>query len=474
MAISYPSEINSRLVNNVSDKLFDKEEFVEKSIKGDYVLIIGSEVILDKTLEPTGDSSIYIAKGFSSYLKEKEILGKEYDNFSEIPLKKETIRFELTNWLDNYMEYKEKEMSSELRKLINSRCFKIVMTTTIDGYLETLMENVWGKENLNIVNIYNTDSLIKFAKELEESTRKNQQIKNPTLVYIFGKAQSKKQYVATDEDAIEAISKWIKGEDSLQEIIDKLSVKNILALGCRLENWHFRFFWHMIKPIDTKDKYKKGDAIAISSFASGRDSDIALKYYLQNHQYIHTRPDIREFIKECADSFSLSDNRFNSTIKQLIYNLRNPSDNNKIFISYAHEDFPLAMHIFTRLNQEGFNVWIDNKDLHIGDDYKSQIQLSINNCSIFMPILTPAVAARLEKPDEWNFLVNDEWEFYRQRRNINGDKDAIPICALLSHGYDMNKEYHKRYLKLMGEHTVFNLNKESFSKLIEELKLVAK
>ena len=93
-----------------------------------------------------------------------------------------------------------------------------------------------------------------------------------------------KKYVATEEDAIETISKWIKGENSIQTIIDRISTKNFLALGCKLENWHFRFFWHMMKPIDTK--YRKGDAIAISSFSSGRDSDNALKYYLQNRQYI--------------------------------------------------------------------------------------------------------------------------------------------------------------------------------------------
>lgn len=472
MAISYPSEINNKVVDNiVGENLFDKEEFVEKSVKGDYILIIGSEVILKQgAIEKTGNSSIYIAKEFTSFLKNQNLLARSYDNLCEIPLKREEIHIRLNDWLNKYMQYREEEISDELKELIYTRCFKIVMTTTIDGYLEALMENVWGKENLNIVNIWDQNSLLKFAQELEESSSKKQQIKNATLVYVFGKAQSKElMCVATEEDAIETISKWIKCINSIQTIIDIISTKNFLALGCKLENWHFRFFWHMMKPIGTK--YKKGDAIAISSFNSGRDSDNALKYYLQNRQYIYTRPDIRKFINECAKSFSLSENRFNSTIRDLIKSLRKP---NEIFISYAHEDFALARHIFVRLCEEEFSVWIDNKDLHIGDDYKSEIQASINSCSIFMPILTSAVAARLDKPTEWNFLVNEEWEFYRERLNINGKRNAIPICALKSHGYNMKKSYHDRYKKLMGEHTVFCLDEEPFSKLVEELKLMVK
>lgn len=471
MAISYPTDISSRVVeNNVGDNLFDKEEFVEKSIKGDYILIIGSEVILKQgDLEVTGNSSIYIAKEFTFFLKKSGLLANTYDDLNEIPLKREEIRLRLTDWLNKYMQYDEEEVSDELRRLIETRCFKIVMTTTIDGYLETLMENVWGKGNLSVVNIYDDNSLVKFAKELEVSSINNQQIKNPTLVYVFGKAQSKKKYVATEEDAIETISKWIRVENSIQTIIEKISAKNFLALGCKLENWHFRFFWHMMKPIDTK--YRKGDAIAISSFNSGRDSDNALRSYLRNRQYIYTRPDIRVFINECANSFSLSENRFNTAIRDLIISLRKP---NKIFISYAHEDFALAMHIFVRLCEEGFSVWIDNKDLHIGNDYRFEIQSSINSCSVFMPLLTSSVAVRLEKPNEWNFLVNEEWEFYRERRNINGKEKAIPICALVSHEYDMKEKYHNRYKELMGEHTVFGLNEEPFSKLVEDLKLVVK
>jgi len=90
-------------------------------------------------------------------------------------------------------------------KLLRTRLFKFVVTTTIDHYLETLLRDIWGEE-LRIVNIEDHRSITDFNSVYDDK------YKQPTLFYIFGKVRKKdganpRHFVEIDEDAIKCIEK---------------------------------------------------------------------------------------------------------------------------------------------------------------------------------------------------------------------------------------------------------------------------
>ena len=58
-----------------------------------------------------------------------------------------------------------------------------------------------------------------------------------------------------------------------------------------------------------------------------------------------------------------------------------------IFISYASEDFPTARKIYDYLKSQRQSVWFDIR-LKAGDRYGDYIRKGINQCNVFMPILS--------------------------------------------------------------------------------------
>lgn len=81
-----------------------------------------------------------------------------------------------------------------------------------------------------------------------------------------------------------------------------------------------------------------------------------------------------------------------------------------VFISYAHEDRAAARRLRDFLEDEaGIDVWLDSRELELGDNWDQKIRRNIKNCSYFMPLISAAVTRR----DEGYF--RREWAFATQR-----------------------------------------------------------
>lgn len=138
---------------NRLDKLpevdFNEQQFVEDIFNDEYLLVVGSEVILNKEIEPTGDISQYILRSINSNI------GKDYKDFNELETHSEQgvdIVRNLLNDKDFY--YDIEDISQELRDLLETKVFRFILTTTYDAYLETLMYHIWGDKILDDVRQY--------------------------------------------------------------------------------------------------------------------------------------------------------------------------------------------------------------------------------------------------------------------------------------------------------------------------------
>lgn len=437
---------------NRLDKLpevdFNEQQFVEDIFNDEYLLVVGSEVILNKEIEPTGDISQYILRSINSNI------GKDYKDFNELETHSEQgvdIVRNLLNDKDFY--YDIEDISQELRDLLETKVFRFILTTTYDAYLETLMYHIWG-DRLRIVNINDDASLIEIRKELTRY-REEEKYLCPTLFYIFGKVvkDESKKYVKTDDDAIRIIDKWIKlGDDD--PILKFLRSKRLLALGCKFDNWYFRFFWYILRRDKGNDygsnKLRPGE-VAIT-FRENDLSEDKLKKYLKRSR-IKIHGDARAFMQDITKTITSAE--ISQEFRKRLANNRRQGG---IFLSYCSQDVVVAKKLFYLLHSK-YDVWFDNSSLYGGDDYDHKIEEAIASARIFIPILTPHIAKDLSEGKVDNYY-NREWRMASQF-------DDITIIPLALNGYDLRQPYHTQTFEsiIHGAISGINLMHDKFEKL---------
>ena len=66
-----------------------------------------------------------------------------------------------------------------------------------------------------------------------------------------------------------------------------------------------------------------------------------------------------------------------------------------VFLSYASEDAPAAQRIAEALRAAGIDVWFDQSELRGGDAWDRQIREKINECALFIPVISASAHARV-------------------------------------------------------------------------------
>jgi hypothetical protein len=61
-----------------------------------------------------------------------------------------------------------------------------------------------------------------------------------------------------------------------------------------------------------------------------------------------------------------------------------------LFLGYASDDLEAAERIKTALEASGVEVWFDKRRLEAGDDWDQKIRRNVDNCSLFVPIVSRA------------------------------------------------------------------------------------
>ena len=441
-----PKENTGQRISQQQEMVFSREQLVSDVFNDEYVLVVGNEVIMNRQEEPTGDVNQYILRALNTSLD------SHYKDFNELVTHSGDGIDAIRNLLNSEEDfsYDVADMSPELCQLLKTRLFRFVLTTTFDGYLECLMEHIWGKGNYRVVNIddkLSMDSL----RNILAACRDGKRYTEPTLFYIFGKAvkDESKKFVRTDDDAIQIIEKWIQmpKEDPVLRFIRN---KKLLALGCKFDNWYFRFFWYILKR--EINRFREGQ-VAFMLNADDR-TDKKLDTFLR-HSRIYRHDDAYSFMNELTTMLTSADT------DHLIEKSRKRGG---IFLSYCSKDRVMANQVFFMLRRQGYNVWIDNDSLHGGDNYNTDIENAIGECQVFIPLLTPHIADDLKEGRTDNYY-NKEWRMATQL----GNKHLLPLA---SNGYDLRADYHTQGFESVigaGVSGIDLMQADGFERLIQSL-----
>lgn len=427
-----------RKVNNKSNLTTFSENVLSdlccEIYQGQYILVIGDDVVLNPEYGE-GSSKEYIMKEFK--------LENEANILTLPDVKGALDTFMSENWEYNV----EKEVSPELISLLSTKCFRVVLTTTFDWYIEIVMRKIWGDE-LRVMNIYGDSKLNNFSSSSEFN-----QIP-PTLVYVFGKAGTKTDFVLTENDAIKVIHRWLslKDKDPFFNLINYIQDKNqrrkVLAIGCRFEDWYFRFFWYSIhQDINDLD----GD-VAISLNTDNSESDKNLAKYFKSIR-VENQGNSRKFLSKL--NMLLNDPDQNVYQKYLPH-----LKTGGIFLSYASEDFSIVCQIYSTLANAGFSVWFDNKELSAGSIYDTRIANAISECRIFMPVLTGQTKTDITNGIS-RYYKDKEWEAVKDNKNC----EIIPVTLF---GFNINSD-RELLPEIFKSRTVFSWTEKKAGDICETL-----
>lgn len=438
---------------------FSMEELAKKCIAGEYVLVVGSSVVLDEKSkigsQCEGDSAKLFVDGAVKKYKEGSLSEKIC----------KAIKF-----FDEKGRLKSQYLNPTLKDILKEKCFRTIVTTAYDPYLEIYLDELWKKQykTLNI-NATEKNSIMRDIATVDICSNEFN-ITIPMLYYAFGKAEYKElssngsidEFGATDNGKMEIVSRWL-GEQAPNNFLTYLSKKRVLAIGCRLDDWLFRFFWYMLK----KDinLLSKGEVV----FDYCDEKDLSLKSYLAS-QKIEVFENAQEFMKNLTCAIR--------ELKQKdIEDLKNGNNDRLmtlgdkgIFISYAHEDFWVVNKIYKKLVEKGLNVWMDVR-LEAGDLYDSRIEAAIKQCQVFIPVLTSTVKLALENGEcENRYFYNKEWAIaencINELNNIGENKDVIPILTDL---FNMSGDYSGRLKPFITSRDAFDLGKQKIDVLINKI-----
>lgn len=451
------------MYNNQNDVCFDFDQdwewlivnddcwngIITNITKGDYVLVVGNESVLKVKPEiNTSDVDGY----FSKLLDEKS----KDPRFAKIESRQRLLK------VFEHHGFDVDDVNENLLNLLKTKCFRVVLTTTCDGYVEAAMREVFGDE-LNVLDFYDKSTTNRdFSSEINGDEFYD--IK-PTLYYVFGKACSKdycKRFAYTQDDYIEMIAKWL-GDNKPRRLLDYMQKKSLLAIGCKFEDWLFRFFWYTLRNNVTELDKRGQVALTLDPATSDRN----LGNYLRE-QNVYMYPNANEFME------ILSERLKNENLKGMF--ARNQGG---IFISYAHEDSATASMLFGKLTGEknGFNVWFDDSRLFAGNIYDERIENAINECSVFMPLLSPQVKKDIENNVvEDRYYCNKEWRLAKNRLKELKDKASkqnMVLFPVALNGYQLNSNCHsffREFMELEKDVDVFEFSKEPIGNMIDALK----
>lgn len=465
----------------IIEKVFDERSFIDGVFNDEYILVIGSGVILNRNQFPKSDGDInkYIIDEINNDRRKDRVNFIDYRNFTDVF--RGTLLDEIDpiyNLLTDGYDYALSDMSTELKNLLRTKLFKFILTTCIDNYIETLMRDIWGEE-LRIVNIFDRQSLKDFQISLEKS-RLNKYVQ-PTLFYAFGKVIAGKPkprcYVETDVDAIKTIEKWMMEIDN-KYIVPFLKEKRIISLGCKFDDWYFRFFWYILtRSFDDASRQGRkdidGNLLTCDNLAAAFDandpSDCKLKDYLF-HRGVCMHDDVWQFMSHIHTL--LTSTAMDSPFRQIVLEKRRHGG---VFISYKRCDILVARELFCKLAREnGLNVWFDNVSLHVGDDYGSMIKDAINQAKIFIPILSPSISEDLQKfGDSIDTFYSNEWRWA-------SDNKQIIVMPVAVGGYDLRSDVNKIFERIVGHQSSginmsdnyidsYSFEKTGYNKLLESI-----
>lgn len=378
--------------------MIDFDAIIDDIKCGQIIPIIGDEVLY--TVNESGDKV-----SLQNYILQK--LNEEYkQQVQEYSFKNMTVferllksRKTLIRRIKKIIASKEIKIEPCILHFLRNGEFPLIITTTYTDVLERVLSGYVSVD-------YCCDKIHDIGEIAYND--KNKRLANKTIFHLFGSLEDGglAPCVVTEDDFLtylHGLSDTNTSPQKLREYIQNkgLERREILALGCNIPDWVFRFLLYSMVKEDlfvNKDQSFKGGVID-----SANDANLAA--FLENIAYYYGS-NILSFIEE-----------INSRLQ--------PQIRHSIFVSVFSEDLNSPVHgrqireIIDKLKTR-YDVWYcgDRLQSYAGEAYWLEIRKGLEECEFFLPIITdkvlnliPSVNGAKPTDDRGDQGIINEWKY---------------------------------------------------------------
>jgi hypothetical protein len=239
---------------------------------------------------------------------------------------------------------------------------------------------------------------------------------------LFGRISVLPKYVVAEEDELEWVTALQIPEKRPERLFDELGRNSLLFLGCRFPDWLARFIIRTAK--NTKLSAERGFSEYLIDADVKADSPLVafLTSFSRETQVVSMDP--VAFVAELAQRWQQrqgSDAAANAPEPGPMPETMPPGS---LFISYASEDRPAALRLASELQAAGLPVWLDRQQLDWGSDYSARIRLAIQQCALFVPLLSRTAEQRTG-------FFRKEWSWASERSLDFTGSSLTFLCPLV-------------------------------------------
>ena len=203
------------------------------------------------------------------------------------------------------------------------------------------------------------------------------------VYHIFGQAKDGSKWVSDEDLLLSFLLSHNHNDYGAKGLTDYLkeNEKKLLALGCNLPNWLFRFLWQPTQTGRTGNmKTTQGYWINKEKPEDSFENFLKKKNFSADEQVNEILEDAtkslqEELLREAEERSAEIDSE----------------EHFDVFISYASEDRQIAIAIFEALKNLNVKAWFDDRgkgEITPGSPYWEKIRNGIQHSAHYMPIIT--------------------------------------------------------------------------------------
>jgi hypothetical protein len=207
----------------------------------------------------------------------------------------------------------------------------------------------------------------------------------PVVYHILGDYQTQPDFAVWEEDYMEFICGLIQNRDTLKNLFQNLSGRNLLLLGAPSQDWIVRFFLRAAYGERLSDRDQVG-YLADRTDRMDEAMILFLDKLVKGTRIIGGNPSdfVRELSARWSDMYGVQESP-----DEFLRRQPETLPRGSVFISYSHDDIGPALRVAQSLAAAGVPVWLDKQRLQTGNNYETQLEHAIKfQASYFLSLIS--------------------------------------------------------------------------------------
>jgi hypothetical protein len=265
--------------------------------------------------------------------------------------------------------------SESLRTLTGIPGFDLYISLTFDSLLA---DAIGGAQQIS----YSPNTVRDLACPKAE-------IRQPVVFHLLGRASASPDYAICDDDLLEFLHAMQDKQRQPKTLFDELRGNHLLILGCNFGDWLARFFLRTARSLELSQKRRRWDVLVGDEIAHDDKLALFLESFSSDARLVPLNA--AQFVTELARRWHAAHPVAAQSTEPAVREEGTGGrsiPNGAIFVSYASDDLEAASRLAEGLRAAGLEVWFDKNTLQMGDDWARSIRRGLEQCSLFLPVIS--------------------------------------------------------------------------------------